>query len=206
MPKRLVERAKIVLMAADGKQNQMIAAALGLSRPTVQLWRDRFAAHGIAGIEKDAPRPGRKPKLFAAKVRRVLQATLETTPPGATHWSVRSMAQAQGISRMAMQRLWAAHELKPHLVRTFTLSNDPRVVEKLVDVVGLYLDPPDRALVLCVDEKSQIQALDRTQASLPMFPGRGGTLTHDYKRHGTTTLFAALSMLDGKVVCLGGKQ
>ena len=200
VPKRLVERAKIVLMAADGEQNQAIAATLGLSRPTVQLWRDRFAANGIAGIEKDASRPGRKPKLSAAKVRRVIKATLETTPPNATHWSVRSMAEAQGISRMAVQRIWAAHDLKPHLVRTFKLSNDPQFVEKLVDVVGLYMDPPDRALVLCVDEKSQIQALDRTQPSLPMFPGRAGTLTHDYKRNGTTTLFGALNMLDGRII------
>lgn len=200
IPKRLVERARIVLMAADGEQNQVIAATLGLSRPTVQLWRDRFAAHGIAGIEKDASRPGRKPKLSAAKVRRVIKATLETTPPNATHWSVRIMAEAQGISRMAVQRIWSMHDLKPHLVRTFKLSNDPKFVEKLVDVVGLYMNPPDRALVLCVDEKSQIQALDRTQRSLPMFPGRAGTLTHDYKRNGTTTLFAALSMLDGRII------
>ncbi len=147
--KRLVERAKIVLMAADGKQNKVIAATLGISRPTVQLWRDRFAERGIAGIEKDAPRPGRKPKLSTAKVRRVIKATLETTPPHATHWSTRSMAKAQGISRMAVQRIWAAHDLKPHLVRTFKLSNDPRFVEKLVDVVGLYMDPPGRAPVLC---------------------------------------------------------
>jgi transposase len=200
VPKRLVERSRIVLMAADGAQNKDIAATLGLSRPTVQLWRDRFAQRGIEGISKDAPRPGRKPKLSAAKVRKVIKATLETTPPNATHWSTRSMAAAQGISRMAVQRIWATHGLKPHLVRTFKLSNDPRFVEKLLDVVGLYMDPPDRALVLCVDEKSQIQALDRTQPSLPMFPGRGGTLTHDYRRNGTTTLFAALSMLDGRVI------
>ncbi|NIA16685.1 MAG: IS630 family transposase, partial [Nitrospiraceae bacterium] len=203
VPKRLVERAAIVLMAADGAQNIGIAEKLALSRPTVQLWRDRFAARGLAGIEKDAPRPGRKPKLSTAKVREVIKATLETKPPNATHWSVRSMAAAQGISRTAVHRIWTAHDLKPHLVRTFKLSNDPQFVEKLVDVVGLYMDPPDRALVLCVDEKSQIQALDRTQPSLPMFPGRGGTLTHDYKRHGTTTLFAALSMLDGHVIAQG---
>lgn len=200
LPKRLVDRACIVLMAADGEQNKVIAEKLGLSRPTVQLWRDRFAAQGIAGIEKDAPRPGRTPKLSAAKVRRVIKATLETTPANATHWSVRSMAKAQGISRSAVHRIWRAHALKPHLVRTFKLSSDPEFVEKLVDVVGLYMNPPDRALVLCVDEKSQIQALDRTQPSLPMYPGRCGTLTHDYKRNGTTTLFAALSMLDGKII------
>ena len=198
--KRLVDRSRIVLMAADGVQSQVIAERLGVSRPTVQLWRDRFAKHGVAGIEKDASRPGRKPKLSTAKARRLIKATVETTPPDATHWSVRSMAEAQGVSRMTVQRLWAAHRLKPHLVRTFKLSNDPNFVEKVVDVVGLYRDPPDRALVLCVDEKSQIQALDRTQPSLPMFPGRGGTLTHDYKRNGTTTLFAAMSMLDGSII------
>ena len=199
-PKRLVERSRIVLMAAAGARNQDIAKELKLSRPTVQLWRDRFAKGGVAAIEKDASRPGRKPKLSAAKARRILKATVETTPPDATHWSCRAMAEAQGVSRMAVQRLWAAHGLKPHLVRTFKLSNDPKFVEKTIDVVGLYVNPPDRALVLCVDEKSQIQALDRTQPSLPMFPGRGGTLTHDYKRNGTTTLFAALNMLDGSVI------
>jgi transposase len=200
VPKRLVERAGIVLRAADGQQSQLIAAGMGLSRPTVQLWRDRFARQGVAGIEKDAPRPGRKPKLATATVRRVIQATLETTPPQATHWSVRTMAKTQGISRMAVQRIWAAHNLKPHLVETFKLSNDPRFVEKLVDVVGLYLDPPDRALVLCVDEKSQIQALDRTRPLLPLRPGIPARQTHDYERHGTTTLFAALNMLDGSVI------
>jgi len=200
VPKRLVERAGIVLRAAEGQQSQVIAVEMGLSRPTVQLWRDRFAAQGLAGIVKDAPRPGRKPKLSVALVRRVVKATVETTPPHATHWSVRTMAKAQGISRMAVQRIWETHELKPHLIETFKLSADPLFVEKLVDVVGLYLDPPDRALVLCVDEKSQIQALDRTQPGLPMKPGRRGTMTHDYKRHGTTTLFAALSMLDGRII------
>jgi transposase len=199
-PQRLTERARIVLMAADGKQNKVIAAQLGLSRPTVQLWRDRFAAQGIAGIEKDAPRPGRKPKLSAAKVRKVIKATLETTPPGATHWSVRTMAKAQGISRMAVQRIWKAHDLKPHRVETFKLSRDPKFVEKLIDVVGLYLHPPDRALVLCVDEKSQIQALDRTQPLLPLRPGIPARQTHDYRRNGTTCLFAALSMLDGHII------
>jgi transposase len=200
VPKRLAERAEIVLRAADGQQSQVIASEMNLSRPTVQLWRDRFAARGLSGIEKDAPRPGRKPKLSAARVRRVIQATLETTPPNATHWSLRTMAKAQGISRMAVQRIWTAHGLKPHLIETFTLSHDPRFVEKLVDVVGLYLDPPDRALVLCVDEKSQIQALDRTRPLLPLRPGLPARQTHDYVRHGTTTLFAALSMLDGRVI------
>jgi transposase len=200
LPKRLVERAGIVLRAAEGQQNQVIAAEMGLSRPTVQLWRDRFAAQGLAGILKDAPRPGRKPTLGVAVVRRVLTATLETTPANATHWSVRAMATAQGISRMAVQRIWEMHHLKPHLVETFKLSTDPHFVEKLVDVVGLYLDPPDRALVLCVDEKSQIQALDRTRPLLALRPGLPARQTHDYKRHGTTTLFAALSMLDGQII------
>ena len=198
--RRLIERARIVLMAADGRLNKDIAVELGISRPTVQLWRDRFATEGVAGIEKDAPRPGRRPKLSGAKVRKVIKATLETTPPGATHWSVRTMAKAQGISRMAVQRIWKAHNLKPHLVETFKLSRDPQFVEKLVDVVGLYLDPPDRALVLCVDEKSRIQALDRTQPLLPLRPGIPARQTHDYRRNGTTCLFAALSMLDGHVI------
>ena len=200
VPLRLVERASIILRAAEGQQSQVIAAEMGLSRPTVQLWRNRFAAQGLAGIVKDAPRPGRKPKLAVALVRRVVKATLETTPPQATHWSVRTLAKAQGISRMAVQRIWKTHELKPHLIETFKLSTDPHFVEKLVDVVGLYLDPPDRALVLCVDEKSQIQALDRTRPLLPLRPGLPARQTHDYKRHGTTTLFAALSMLDGRVI------
>jgi transposase len=200
VPKRLVERAGIVLRAAKGQQSQSIAVEMGLSRPTVQLWRDRFAAQGLAGILKDAPRPGRKPKLPVAFVRQVVKATLETTPPNATHWSVRTMAKAQGISRMAVQRIWEMHELKPHLVETFKLSTDTRFVEKLVDVVGLYLAPPDRALVLCVDEKSQIQALDRTRPMLPLRPGLPARQTHDYERHGTTTLFAALNMLDGSVI------
>ena len=200
VPQRLVERAGIILRAAEGQQSQVIAAEMGLSRPTVQLWRNRFAADGLAGIVKDAPRPGRKPKLPAALVRRVVQATLETTPKNATHWSVRTMAEAQGISRMAVQRIWKAHDLKPHLIETFKLSTDPRFVEKVVDVVGLYLDPPDRALVLCVDEKSQIQALDRTRPLLPLRPGIAARQTHDYERHGTTTLFAALNMLDGSVI------
>jgi transposase len=187
-------------MAADGARNQTIAAVLNISRPTVQLWRDRFSQQGLAGIEKDAPRSGRKPKLSAKKIEKIIKATLETTPPNATHWSVRSMAKAQGVSRMAVQRIWSEYNLKPHLVETFKLSKDPRFVEKLVDVVGLYMDPPDKALVLCVDEKSQIQALDRMQPLLPLRPGIPSRQSHDYRRNGTTTLFAALSMLDGKVI------
>jgi len=199
-PLRLVQRAQIVQMAADGIPGQHIARELGISRPTVQLWRERFLALRLEGLEKDAPRPGRIPSLPDKTVRAVVEATLHTTPPNATHWSVRSMAKAQGISRMAVQRIWKQHNLKPHLIRTFKISRDKYFVEKLYDVVGLYLNPPDRSLVLCVDEKSQIQALDRTQPGLPLKKGRCKTMTHDYKRNGTTTLFAALSMLDGKVI------
>jgi transposase len=197
---RLVQRARIIQRAAEGAQSKDIAKKLGVSRPTVQLWRERFLALRLEGLEKDAPRPGRIPDIPEAKVRAVVKATLQTTPPNATHWSTRSMAQAQGLSRMAVQRIWKQHNLKPHLVRTFKISRDQQFVEKLHDVVGLYLNPPARSLVLCVDEKSQIQALDRTQPGLPMKKGRCGTMTHDYKRNGTTTLFAALSMLDGKVI------
>src|SRR6058998_4436 len=199
-PLRLVQRAQIVQMAAKGVLNQDIARELDISRPTVQLWRERFLALRLAGLEQDAPRPGRIPGIPESKVRAVVEATLHTKPPAATHWSVRTMARAQGISRMAVQRIWKQHNLKPHLVKTFKISRDKHFVEKLYDVVGLYLNPPDKSLVLCVDEKSQIQALDRTQPGLPMKKGRCGTMTHDYKRNGTTTLFAALSMLDGKVI------
>ncbi len=199
-PLRMVQRAHIVTMAADGVPNQDIAQALDISRPTVQLWRERFLALRVEGLRKDAPRPGRIPSIPEKKVRAVIEATLHTTPPTATHWSVRTMATAVGISRMAVQRIWNRYGLKPHLTKTFKISRDKHFVEKLYDVVGLYLNPPDKALVLCVDEKSQIQALDRTQPGLPLKQGRCGTLTHDYKRNGTTTLFAALSMLDGKVI------
>ena len=197
---RLVQRARIIQRAAEGAQSKDIAKTLGVSRPTVQLWRERFLALRLEGLEKDAPRPGRIPDIPEAKVRAVVKATVQTTPPNATHWSTRSMAHAQGLSRMAVQRIWKQHNLKPHLVRTFKISRDKQFVEKLHDVVGLYLNPPARSLVLCVDEESQIQALDRTQPGLPMKKGRCGTMTHDYKRNGTTTLFAALSMLDGTVI------
>ena len=200
MPLRVVQRAQIIQMAANGMDNQDIAKSLELSRPTVQLWRQRFLALRLAGLEKDAPRPGRIPRISDEKVRSVIEATLHTIPPDATHWSTRSMARAQGVSEATVRRIWHQHNLKPHLVKTFKLSRDKRFVEKLVDVVGLYLNPPDKSLVLCVDEKSQIQALDRTQPSLPLKKGRCGTMTHDYKRNGTTTLFAALSMLDGRVI------
>ena len=200
LPARLVQRARIIQMAADGALNQTIAEELGVSRPTVQLWRDRFLALRLRGLEKDAPRPGRIPKIPQAKVSAVVEATLHATPTNATHWSARSMAKTHGLSRMTVQRIWKQYNLKPHLVETFKLSRDKRFLEKLYDVVGLYLNPPDKAMVLCVDEKSQIQALDRTQPLLPLRPGLPARQTHDYKRNGTTTLFAALSMLDGKVI------
>ena len=197
---RLVQRAQIILMAADGTESQEIARRMKVSRPTVQLWRQRFLALRLPGLEKDAPRPGRIPRISAKKVSAVVEATLHTTPLHATHWSTRSMAKAQGLSEATIRRIWEQHHLKPHLVKTFKLSRDKHFIEKLHDIVGLYLNPPDKSLVLCVDEKSQIQALDRTQPGLPMKKGRCGTMTHDYKRNGTTTLFAALSMLDGKVI------
>lgn len=200
LPLRLVQRARIIQMAAEGALHQDIAQELDISRPTVQLWRDRFLALRLAGLEKDAPRPGRIPEISQAQVAAVIQATLHSTPTNATHWSVRTMAKSQGISRMAVQRIWNQHNLKPHLIETFKLSRDKHFLEKLHDVVGLYLNPPDKALVLCVDEKSQIQALDRTQPLLPLRPGLPARQTHDYKRNGTTTLFAALNMLDGKVI------
>lgn len=199
-PLRLTLRARIIQMAAQGALNQEIAEAMNISRPTVQLWRDRFLALRIPGLEKDAPRPGRIAKIPQVKVSAVVNATLHGTPENATHWSARSMAKAQGISRMAVQRIWKQYNLKPHLVETFKLSRDKNFLEKLYDVVGLYLNPPDKALVFCVDEKSQIQALDRTQPLFALRPGVPARQTHDYKRNGTTTLFAALSMLDGKVI------
>jgi transposase len=200
MPARLIERAQIVQMAASGVQSQEIARVLEVSRPTVQLWRQRFLGLRLAGLEKDAPRPGRIPKIPNRKVRQIVEATLHSKPKNATHWSTRLMAEAQGVSEATVRRIWKQHSLKPHLTKTFKLSRDKHFVEKLYDVVGLYLNPPDRSLVLCVDEKSQIQALDRTQPGLPMKKGRCGTMTHDYKRNGTTTLFAALVTLDGRVI------
>jgi transposase len=200
IPLRVVQRTQVVLMASDGIQNKEIAVRLGMSRPTVQLWRERFLAKRVLGLEKDAPRPGRLPRISERKVRAIVEATTKTKPENATHWSTRTMAKAQGVSQATVRRIWHQHQLKPHLTKTFKISRDPNFVDKLHDVVGLYLNPPDRSLVLCVDEKSQIQALDRTQPGLPMKKGRCGTMTHDYKRNGTTTLFAALNMLNGKVI------
>jgi transposase len=200
LPSRLVQRAQIILKAAAGMFNQTIARELQISRPTVQLWRERFLALRLPGLEKDAPRPGPIPKISQRKIDAVIEATLHTKPPNATHWSTRTMANAQKLSEATIRRIWKRHNLKPHLVSTFKLSRDKRFVEKLCDIVGLYLNPPDKSVVLCMDEKSQIQALDRTQPGLPLKKGRCGTMTHDYVRHGTTSLFAALSMLDGKVI------
>ena len=200
LPVRQVQRAQIIQLAARGVESQEIARRLGISRPTVQLWRQRFLSLRLAGLEKDAPRPGRIPRISQRRVREIVHATLHTKPNNATHWSTRTMAEARGVSEATVRRIWKRHGLKPHLTETFKLSRDKQFAEKLHDIVGLYLNPPDRALVLCVDEKSQIQALDRTQPGLPLKKGRCGTMTHDYKRNGTTTLFAALSMLDGHVI------
>ncbi len=199
-PLRLVQRAQIIRLAADGVFNHDIAHKVGVSRPTVQLWRERFLALRLDGLKKDAPRPGRLPKIRSHKITSIINATLHTTPLNATHWSTRSMAKAQGVSNASVCRIWQGHNLQPHRIETFKLSRDKHFMEKLHDVVGLYLNPPDKTLVLCVDEKSQIQALDRTQPIFPMRPGIPARQTHDYVRHGTTTLFAALSMLDGKVI------
>jgi transposase len=200
LPRRLVERAQMILLACEGRQNKEIALSLRRGRQVVARWRQRFIQSGLAGIERDAPRPGRKPKLSVAQVQEIVAKTTRETPPHATHWSTRSMARATGVSEATVRRIWRAHGLKPHRVRSFKLSNDPQFAEKLEDIVGLYLNPPEHALVLSLDEKSQIQALDRTQPGLPLKKGRGQTMTHDYKRHGTTTLFAALNTLDGQVI------
>jgi len=199
-PQKLVWRSRIVLMSAAGAGTMAIVRAVKKSKRTVGRWQERYLECGVAGLRRDATRPGRKPPLSAAVIERVVHMTLHETPSGATHWSVRRMAKATGISHTSVQRIWHAHGLKPHLVKTFKLSNDKQFVEKVTDIVGLYLDPPDRAIVLSVDEKSQIQALDRTQPGLPMKKGRAGTMTHDYKRHGTTTLFAALNVATGEVI------
>jgi transposase len=197
---RLVTRARVVLAAARGQENKDIAAELGLCRGGVARWRDRFAAAGVAGIKKDARRGGRPPVQRQDLVRRIIEMTTQQKPADATHWSTRTLAKALGTNHALVSRVWRANGLKPHLCRTFKVSNDPHFAEKLLDIVGLYLDPPEHALVLCVDEKSQIQALDRTQKSLPIYPGRCATMTHDYKRNGTTTLFAALDMLEGRLI------
>jgi transposase len=197
---KVVLRARIVLSMMAGLNKKEIAEGLGTSRPTVYLWIKRYQEGGIEAILKDASRPGRLPRITEEKEKEIVEATLQTVPENATHWSVRLMAEAQKVSRMTVYRIWKKYNLKPHLVKKFKLSNDPHFVAKVKDIVGLYLNPPDRAMVLCVDEKSQIQALDRSQPGLPLKTGHAATMPHDYKRHGTTTLFAALNVLDGKVI------
>lgn len=197
---RLVERAHIVLQAAAGKADVEIAKALDITRQTVGLWRRRFLHRGIAGIEKDALRSGRPRRIATRKIDEIVALTTRQTPANATHWSTRTLAEVAAVSPSTVGRIWRAHGLKPYRVRTFKLSNDRHFAEKLEDVVGLYLHPPDKAIVLSVDEKCQIQALDRTQPGLPWKKGRCGTMTHDYKRHGTTTLFAAMNIQDGAVI------
>jgi len=199
-PQGVALRATIILLAAEGVANSSIASQLRVSRPTVLLWRSRFGEGGADALQKIGKGRGRKPIIPGSKLERIINDTLHVKPNDATHWSTRMMAKRHGVSHMVVQRVWEAHHLKPHLVRTFKLSNDKRFIEKLEDVVGLYLSPPEHALLFCIDEKSQIQALDRTQPSLPLKQGRAGTMTHDYKRNGTTTLFAALDVLKGVVI------
>ncbi|MBL8763818.1 MAG: IS630 family transposase [Phycisphaerae bacterium] len=197
---RLVQRARIILLAAEGRENIEIADEVGTDRQTVGRWRTRFAQEGIQGIKQDRPRGGRKPSKRQAVAEEIIHKTTQEKPKNATHWSTRTLASEMGINATLVHRVWKDAGLKPHLTRTFKLSNDPHFIEKLVDVVGLYLNPPEHALVLSADEKSQVQALDRTQPGLPLKRGRAGTLTHDYKRNGTTTLFAAMEMAEGKII------
>lgn len=199
-PQQVVLRAWIVRHAAAGQTDKAIAALLAIRRETAALWRRRVGEQGIGCVWEIAPGRGRKPRYDATKVARWIKATLQTKPAGTTHWSTRSLARTQGVSKNTIQRAWQDHGLKPHLTKAFKLSRDLRFLEKLTDVVGIYLTPPQNAVVLCVDEKSQIQALDRTQPGLPLKPGRCGTYTHDYHRHGTTTLFAALQVAEGRVI------
>jgi transposase/transcriptional regulator with XRE-family HTH domain len=199
-PQQVALRCRIVLAAAAGETNLRIAAAAGVDVKTVALWRGRFIEAGPQGLWEIAEGRGRKPTHSANKIKAIIRSTLTSKPRGMTQWSCRQMAQAQGVSKSTVSTIWRSHNLKPHRTKSFKLSRDARFLEKLTDVVGLYLNPPDQALVLCVDEKTQIQALDRTQPGLPMKKGRLGTMTHDYKRNGTTCLFAALEVLQGKVV------
>jgi transposase len=199
-PQKVIFRIAIVLGAGDGKSNGQLVRDLGTTKSSVLKWRARYRESGLEGILDDAPRSGRKKTISAETEAAIVQATLRTKPPQATHWSTRSMADAQGVSDTTVHRIWKAHRLQPHRVQTFKFSRDPLFVEKVRDVVGLYMNPPEKALVLCVDEKSQIQALDRTQPILPLRPGIPERQTHDYKRHGTTTLFAALNLIDGNVI------
>lgn len=197
---REVQRAQVLLMASKGLANESIARVVGITPVTVRSWRARFAGEGLANLGKVRAGRGRKPVIPQSKIDEIVRLTQTSKPEGHTHWSVRTMAARVGVSPAQVQRIWASRGLKPHLVKTFKLSNDPRFEEKLIDVCGLYLDPPENAIVLCMDEKTSIQALDRSQPSLPLKKGRGETMTHDYKRNGTTTLFAALEVATGKVI------
>jgi transposase len=199
-PQGVLLRLNIVLGAAEGLANHVLARELSTSVPTVLLWRRRYASGGLAAVLADRPRSGRPKQVSAEKEAAIVDATLKTTPKNATHWSVRSMAASQKVSPATVQRIWKKHRLQPHRVETFKFSNDPEFAPKVRDIVGLYMNPPDRAVVLSVDEKSQIQALDRTQPILPLRPGLPERQTHDYERHGTTTLFAALDVLEGTVI------
>jgi transposase len=199
-PQKHVWRAKIVLLTADAHGTADIMRATGKAKTVIWRWQERFGEEGVAGLWRDKTRPSRIPPLSAAVAERVVALTLAGPPPTASHWTGAAMAKAAGISVSSVQRIWRAHGLRPHLVRRFKLSNDPQFAAKLKEIVGLYVNPPNHAIVLSVDEKSQIQALDRTQPGLPMKKGRAGTITHDYKRHGVTTLFAALDVLEGKII------
>jgi len=199
-PQQVALRCRVVLAAGRGESEAAIASALEINRKTVRLWRERYAEEGLKGLWEIAAGRGRKATYGPERVKAVLDATLQSKPKGQTHWSCRLMAASQGISKSTVSNLWKNHNIKPHRTKTFKLSRDPRFLEKLTDVVGLYLNPPDKAIVLCIDEKSRIQALNRTQPGLPLKKGRCGTMTHDYKRNGTTTLFAALDLLQGKVI------
>ena len=200
LPARQVERARVVLLASEGRTDLEIAEQLRIGNHKVARWRKRFLQLGLAGLEKDASRRGRKPAIAASVKLEIVHKTTQCSPANATHWSTRSMAAEMGVSEATVRRVWHANGLKPHLIETFKVSKDKRFTEKLEAIVGLYLNPPEHAIVLCVDEKSQIQALDRTQPGLPLKKGRGATMTHDYKRNGTATLFAALNTLDGTVI------
>lgn len=199
-PQQVVLRARIIVAAARGQTDQGLAREMKVQRRTAALWRQRVREQGIGCVWEMRPGRGRKPRYGAVKAAAIVEATLQTKPAGSTHWSTRTLARTQGVSKNTIARVWQEHQLKPHRSKSFKLSRDPKFVEKLTDVVGVYLTPPQNAVVLCVDEKSQIQALDRTQPGLPLKPGRCGTFTHDYERHGTTTLFAALQVVEGRVI------
>jgi transposase len=199
-PQQVALRCRIILGIADGQSEVAVAAENQVNRKTVRLWRERFITQGLEALWVIAPGRGRKATYGPERIKTMIDATLQSKPDGSTHWSCRSMAAAQGLSKSTVSNVWRSHNIKPHRTKTFKLSRDPKFVEKLTDVIGLYLSPPDKAVVLCVDEKSQIQALNRTQPGLPLKKGRCGTMTHDYKRNGTTTLFAALDILQGRVI------